>query len=63
MKGRFFNMAETILKCKDLHKKIGKKEILKPGTVHYCPMGHSHGMVNKGTEDFVMYAVVPNHKL
>ena len=41
----------------------GKKEILKPGTVHYCPMGHSHGMVNKGTEDFVMYAVVPNHKL
>ena len=22
-------MAETILKCKDLHKKIGKKEILK----------------------------------
>jgi len=41
----------------------GKTEILKPGTVHYCPMGHSHGMVNKGTEDFVMYAVVPNHKL
>ena len=22
-------MAETILKCKNLHKKIGKKEILK----------------------------------
>lgn len=41
----------------------GKTEILKPGTVHYCPMGHSHGMANKGTEDFVMYAVVPNHKL
>lgn len=24
-------MAETILKCKDLHKKIGKKENFKRG--------------------------------
>ena len=41
----------------------GKTEILKPGCVHYCPMGHSHGMENKKDEDFVMYAVVPNHKM
>ena len=40
----------------------GEEEILKPGCVHYCPMGHSHGMRNDGTKDFVMYAVVPNHK-
>lgn len=39
----------------------GKEEILKPGMVHYCPMGHSHGMRNDKDEDFVMYAVVPNH--
>ena len=26
-------MAETILKCKDLHKKMGKKEILKGGSL------------------------------
>ena len=41
----------------------GKEEILKPGMVHYCPMGHSHGMRNNKDEDFVMYAVVPNHIL
>ncbi len=40
----------------------GKKEILKPGMVHYCPMGHTHGMKNEGEEDFVMIAVVPEHK-
>ena len=39
-----------------------EEKILKPGCVHYCPMGHSHGMRNEGEEDFVMYAVVPNHK-
>ena len=40
----------------------GETELLKPGMVHYCPMGHTHGMVNKGKEDFVMIAVVPEHR-
>ena len=40
----------------------GKTEILKPGMCHYCPMGHTHGMENKGDEDLVIFAVVPNHE-
>ena len=29
---------------------------------HYCSMGHTHGMENKGDEDLVIFAVVPNHE-
>lgn len=29
---------------------------------HYCPVGHSHSIINDGTEDLVFYAVVPKHK-
>lgn len=40
----------------------GVDEVLKAGTAHYCPMGHSHGMKNVSDEPFVMFAVVPRHK-
>ena len=39
----------------------GKKEILRAGTAHYCPMGHTHGMKNESDQPFVMFAVVPFH--
>ena len=39
----------------------GKKEILKAGTAHYCPTGHTHGMKNESDQPFVMFAVVPFH--
>lgn len=29
------------------------------GQCHYCPEGHSHAMINEGTEDLVFFAVVP----
>ncbi len=29
------------------------------GECHYCPKGHSHSMRNKGDEDLVFFAVVP----
>ena len=29
------------------------------GGCHYCPKGHSHSMINNGTEDLVYFAVVP----
>ena len=37
----------------------GVTEILRPGTVHYCPKGHSHTLRNEGEEDLVFVAVVP----
>ncbi len=39
----------------------GEKETLLPGQVHYCPMGHAHYFENNGTEDFVFFAIVPEH--
>ena len=32
---------------------------VKSGMCHYCPEGHSHSLINNGTEDLVFYAVVP----
>ena len=29
------------------------------GECHYCPKGHSHSMINNGSEDLVFFAVVP----
>ncbi len=37
----------------------GVEEIVEPGEVHYCPKGHSHGVVNKGKNDLVVFCVVP----
>lgn len=35
------------------------KEYAEAGGCHYCPKGHSHSMINNGTEDLVFFAVVP----
>ena len=32
---------------------------LRPGVCHYCPKGHAHGIYNDGTEDLIVFAVVP----
>ncbi len=32
------------------------------GQCHYCPLGHSHSIINDGTEEMIFYAVVPKHK-
>ena len=40
----------------------GKTEILKAGQAHYCPKGHKHGMKNEGTEDLIIFGVVPKQK-
>lgn len=38
----------------------GVEEQLRPGVCHYCPKGHTHTMINNGTEeDLVIFAVVP----
>lgn len=35
------------------------EEELNPGDCHYCPKGHSHSLINSGSEDLVFFAVVP----
>ena len=40
-------------------KKEVETEILKAGQAHYCPKGHKHGMKNEGTEDLIIFGVVP----
>ncbi len=37
----------------------GREEILTAGQCHYCPKGATHTMMNKGTEDLIFFAVVP----
>ena len=37
-------------------------EEMLPGKCHYCPRGHSHGMINDGTEDLIIFSVVPEHE-
>lgn len=29
------------------------------GGCHYCPKGHAHSMINRGGEDLVFFAVIP----
>jgi mannose-6-phosphate isomerase-like protein (cupin superfamily) len=31
------------------------------GSVHYCPKGAAHSLRNTGTEDLVLFAVIPTH--
>lgn len=37
----------------------GEPIALKAGDVHYCPKGHSHTLINTGSEDLTFSAVVP----
>lgn len=39
----------------------GERVNLKAGDCHYCPMGHTHSLVNDSDEDLVFMAVVPQH--
>ena len=39
----------------------GEYETLEKGSCHYCPMGHSHSLINDSNKDLVFFAVVPNH--
>ena len=37
----------------------GETERLLPGQCHYCPKGHSHSLINDGTEELRFFAAVP----
>lgn len=40
----------------------GEEEVLA-GQVHYCPMDHSHSLINNGPDDLEFLGIVPEHKL
>ena len=72
MRGRLVPGSSIGMHCHDTSSEIifilsgvgtaileGEEEILHPGQCHYCQKGQSHTLMNKGTEDLVFFAVVP----
>lgn len=39
----------------------GEYEPLSAGSITYCPMGHTHSLINDSSTDLVFFAVVPEH--
>ena len=39
----------------------GVYEPLSAGSVHYCPKGHEHSLINDSDGDLTFFAVVPEH--
>lgn len=39
----------------------GGSEKVSAGTCHYCPMGHTHSLINDGQEEMEFLAIVPAH--
>lgn len=39
----------------------GEYEPLAAGSVHYCPKGHEHSLINDSGGDLTFFAVVPEH--
>jgi len=37
----------------------GEERELVPGNAIYCPEGHEHTIVNTGSEDLILFSVVP----
>lgn len=37
------------------------EECLTSGKCHYCPQGHCHSIINTGTEDLLLFAIIPQH--
>lgn len=37
----------------------GSEHTLTAGMCHYCPRGESHSVINRGEEDLLLFAVVP----
>ena len=40
----------------------GEEVAVRAGMTHYCAVGHSHSVVNTGSEPLVILGVVPNVK-
>ena len=57
------NDSETIYILSGTGKVLcdGVYEPLKPGDVHYCPMGHAHSLINDGEENLEVLGIIPEH--
>ena len=40
----------------------GEYEEVTAGSVHYCPIGQEHSLINDSEADLEFYAVVPEHR-
>lgn len=40
----------------------GTYEKVGPGVCHYCPMGHSHSVINDSDAELIFFAVIPEHR-
>ncbi len=56
--------SETVFVLQGKGKMIydGTEELLGPGSVSFCPNGHTHSLVNVGEENLYFEAVVPTVK-
>ncbi|WP_222704149.1 cupin domain-containing protein [Cloacibacillus evryensis] len=48
-----------VLKGRGMALYDGGTEELSPWLCHYCPKGHSHSIVNDGSEELIFLSVVP----
>ena len=39
----------------------GETERLEEGSCHYCPIGHTHSLINDSENDLIFFAVVPEY--
>ena len=39
----------------------GEFELVSAGSVHYCPKGHDHSLINDSQGDLTYFAVIPEH--
>ena len=39
----------------------GEYEAVSAGSVHYCPKGHAHSLINDSEGDLTYFAVIPEH--
>lgn len=37
----------------------GEEKLLQPGDCHYCPKGEAHTIVNTGSNDLLLFTVIP----
>lgn len=69
-KGASIGMHEHIGNCETIYIFSGQgkvlyddtEEILSAGSVHFCPEGHKHSLINTGDEPLEFLGVIPQMK-
>ena len=58
--GIWLSTGTAIYRATELPDMEGSEQV-REGQCHYCPKGHSHGLINDSGADLVFFAVVPTH--